>query len=112
MIISTVRVGLLGAIAVATLTPAALANSVAISTDRVQLQVGNSGQVTIRTLADRPLVLPQGLTVPQARTGLPLPTTTFAPRCTARSHSSRATRSTPGGNTVYSENRSTTRVCQ
>ncbi|WP_275330584.1 hypothetical protein [Nodosilinea sp. PGN35] len=111
--ISTLKVGLVGAIALATLTPAALASSVSITTDRVQLQVGNSGQVYIRTLADNDGLLPRPAAIaPQADGILPLPRANFAPGCTARSHSSHATRSTPGGNVVYSENRSTTRVCQ
>lgn len=112
MMISTLKVGLVGAIALATLTPAALASSVSINTDRVQLQVGNNGQVYIRTLADSPLNLTRPAIAPQADSILPLPRASFAPGCTARSHSSHATRSTPGGNVVYSENRSTTRVCQ
>lgn len=113
MMISTLKVGLVGAIALATLTPAAIARSVSINTDRVQLQVGNNGQVYIRTLADSPLNLPRPAAIaPQAGSTLPLPRANFAPGCTARSHSSLATRSTPGGNVVYSENRSTTRVCQ
>ena len=110
MMMSTVKVGMLGTIVLITLTPAAMANAVTIATDRVQVQVGNNGQVTIQSLAERPLVLPQTLTVPQGRSSSLLPT--FAPRCTARSHSSQATRSTPGGSVVYSENRSTTRLCQ
>ncbi|PZV03238.1 MAG: hypothetical protein DCF32_14165 [Leptolyngbya sp.] len=112
MMISTLRVGLAGAIAFATLTPAALASSVSINTDRVQLQVGNNGQVYIRTLADSPLNLPRPAAIAPQADSTPLPRANFAPGCTARSHSSRATRSTPGGNVVYSENRSTTRVCQ
>ncbi len=111
MMISTLRVGLMGAIALASLTPAALASSVSINTDRVQLQVGNNGQVYIRTLADQPLDLLRPAIAPQADS-TPLPRANFAPGCTARSQSSHATRSTPGGNVVYSENRSTTRVCQ
>jgi hypothetical protein len=107
--ISTAKVGLVGAIALATLTPAALANSVAITTDRVQVQVGNNGQVYIRTLADNPEVLPR-VTVPRVRSNLPA--ATLAPGCTARSHSAHSTRSTAGGNVIHSENRSTTRVCQ
>ena len=114
MMISTLRVGLVGAIALATLTPAALASSVSINTDRVQLQVGNNGQVYIRTLADNdgPLNLPRPAAIAPQSDSAPLPRANFAPGCTARSQSSRATRSTPGGNVVYSENRSTTRVCQ
>ncbi len=105
---SIFKAGLLGAIALATLTPAAIASSVAISTDRVQVQVGNNGQVYIRTLADAPTGgLPR---VTQAGANLLRPAT-FAPGCTARSHSAHSTRSTAGG-LVYSENRSTTRVCQ
>jgi hypothetical protein len=109
MMISTLKVSLVGAIALAILTPTAMASPVAITTDRVQVQVGNNGQVYIRTLADGPTVLPQ-VTVPQV--GSSLPAATFAPACTARSHSAHSTRSTPGGTVVYSENRSTTRVCQ
>lgn len=113
MMISTLKVGMVGAIALATLAPAAIASSVSINTDRVQLQVGNNGQVYIRTLADSPLSLPRPAAIaPQADSALPLPRANFAPGCTARSHSSLATRSTPGGNVVYSENRSITRVCQ
>ena len=114
MMISTLKVGLVGAIALATLTPAALASSVSINTDRVQLQVGNNGQVYIRTLAEQPLDLVRPAIAPQAESILPLPRANYnyAPGCTARSHSAHATRSTPGGNVVYSENRSTTRVCQ
>ncbi|MBE9157901.1 hypothetical protein IQ265_13855 [Nodosilinea sp. LEGE 06152] len=112
MMISTLKVGLVGAIALASLAPAALASSVSINTDRVQLQVSNNGQVYIRTLADQPLDLVRPAIAPQADSTLPLPRANFAPGCTARSHSSDATRSTPGGNVVYSENRSTTRVCQ
>ncbi len=115
MMFSTLKVGLVGAIALATFTPAAIASSVSINTDRVQLQVGNNGQVYIRTLADNdgPLSLPRSAAIaPQADGVLPLPRASFAPGCTARSHSSHATRSTPGGTVVYSENRSTTRVCQ
>lgn len=111
MMISTLKVGLAGAIALATLAPAAIASSVSINTDRVQLQVGNNGQVYIRTLADSPLNRSRPTAIaPQANS--PLPRANFAPGCTARSQSSHATRSTPGGNVVYSENRSTTRVCQ
>lgn len=115
MTIATLKIGLMGAIALAALTPAALASSVSINTDRVQVQVGNSGQVYIRSLADgpsgsafdhRPLVLPQ------VRADTPLPRARFVPGCVARSQSSHSTRSTAGGNVVYSENRSTTRVCQ
>jgi hypothetical protein len=109
MTISTIlKVGLAGAIALATLTPAALAR-VVISTDRVQVQVGNNGQVYIRNLTHGSVALPQ-VTVPQVDSRLPA--ATFAPACTARSHSAHSTRSTAGGNVVYSENRSTTRVCQ
>jgi hypothetical protein len=104
---SGLKAGLLGAIALATLTPAALASSVAISTDRVQVQVGNNGQVYIRTLADAP----NGGVSRVIPATLPRPVATFAPGCTARSHSAHSTRSTAGG-VVYSENRSTTRVCQ
>ncbi|MGB3201498.1 MAG: hypothetical protein WBA99_11375 [Nodosilinea sp.] len=110
--ISTLKVGLVGAIALASLAPAAIASSVSINTDRVQLQVGNQGQVYIRTLADQPLNLVRPTIAPQADSTRLLPRASFAPGCTARSHSSHATRSTPGGNVVYSENRSTTRVCQ
>lgn len=112
MMISTLRVGLVGAIALATLAPAAIASSVSINTDRVQLRVGNNGQVYIRTLADSPLNLPRPAAIAPQTNSTPLPRATFAPGCTARSQSSQATRSTPGGNVVYSENRSTTRVCQ
>ncbi len=108
MMISTLKMSLVGAIALAILTPTAMASPVAITTDRVQVQVGNNGQVYIRTLADGPTGLPR-VTVP---VGSSLPAATFAPACTARSHSAHSTRSTPGGTLVYSENRSTTRVCQ
>ncbi|HSM81547.1 MAG TPA: hypothetical protein VLS96_07670 [Nodosilinea sp.] len=119
MMISTLRAGLVGAMALAALAPfapAALAG-VAVSTDRVQVQVGNNGQVYIRTLADgpqgsvfnpRPGVLPQAI---GPGSNLRLPTTNFAPGCTARSQVAHSTRSTPAGNVIYSENRSTTRVC-
>ncbi|MBD1872976.1 hypothetical protein H6F75_05740 [Nodosilinea sp. FACHB-131] len=110
MMISTLRVGLVGTIALAALAPAAIASSISINTDRVQLQVGNNGQVYIRTLADSPLNRSRPAIAPQANS--PLPRANFAPGCTARSQSSHATRSTPGGNVVYSENRSTTQVCQ
>ncbi|MFZ4675421.1 MAG: hypothetical protein ACOYM4_06945 [Nodosilinea sp.] len=43
---------------------------------------------------------------------MPASAAIFAPACTARSHSAHSTRSTPGGTVVYSENRSTTRLCQ
>ncbi|PSR18705.1 hypothetical protein C8255_06025 [filamentous cyanobacterium CCP3] len=112
MMISTLKVGLVGAIALTSLAPAAIASSVSINTDRVQLQVGNGGQVYIRTLADQPLDLLRPAIAPQADLTQPLPRASFTPGCTARSHSSHATRSTPSGNVVYSENRSTTRVCQ
>ena len=112
MLISTVHVFRAGAIALVALVPAVLPlpvmANVAITTDRVQVQVGNNGQVYIRTLADSPTGLPR-VTVP---VGSSLPAATFAPACTARSHSAHSTRSTPGGTVVYSENRSTTRVCQ
>ncbi|WP_156119969.1 hypothetical protein [Leptolyngbya sp. KIOST-1] len=110
--IPTLKVALAGAIALVGLAPAALASSVSITTDRVQLQVGNGGQVYIRTLAEQPLNLVRPAIAPQTSAPLPLPRANFVPGCTARSHSSSATRSTPGGNVVYSENRSTTQVCQ
>lgn len=111
MMISTLKVGLVGAIALTALAPAALASSVSINTDRVQVQVGNNGQVYIRSLADRPLVVPQA-TIPQVGASLALPRANFRLGCVARSHSAHSTRSTTGGNVVYSENRSTTQVCQ
>jgi hypothetical protein len=119
MMISTLKVGLAGAIALVVLAPSALASSVNIATDRVQVQVGNNGQVYIRSLVDgpvgsvfdqRPTVLPR-VTLPQVN-NLRLPTTNFVPRCTARSYSDHSTRSTARGDVIYSENRSTTQVCQ
>ncbi|MBE9138794.1 hypothetical protein IQ254_16605 [Nodosilinea sp. LEGE 07088] len=120
MMISTLKVGLAGAIALVVLVPSALASSVNISTDRVQVQVGNNGQVYIRSLVDspagsafdqRPAGLPR-VTLPQMTNNLRLPTATFVPRCTARSYSDHSTRSTARGDVIYSENRSTTQVCQ
>ncbi|WP_017296814.1 hypothetical protein [Nodosilinea nodulosa] len=113
MTISTVGLGLAGAIALAALATPTLANPVSINTDRVQVQVGNNGQVYIRTLVDRPLTLPRATSIaPQFDSPLPLRVADFVPGCTARSLVSHATRSTAGGDVIYSENRSTTRVCQ
>ncbi len=114
MMIATLKIGLVGAIALAAMATTAMANSITIATDRVQVQVGNSGQIYLRTLADRPVPLSQvtGTQVTGAQVGSRLPTATFAPACTARSHSAHSTRSTAGGNVIYSENRSTTQVCQ
>lgn len=111
MMISTLKVGLVGAIALIALAPAALASSVSINTARVQVQVGNNGQVYIRSLAERPLILP-AVSTSQVRSNLPLPRANFGRGCVGRSHSAHSTRSTSGGNVVYSENRSTTQVCQ
>jgi hypothetical protein len=115
----TLKAGLVGAIALAALAPSALASGVSITTDRVQLQVGDNGQVTIRTLADRFSDLsPLGassFTAPAGTLRLPTPAAPARPArpgCTARSQSSHSTRSTPAGSVIYSENRSTTRVCQ
>lgn len=112
MMISTLKVGLVGAIALASLAPAAIASSVSIDTDRVQLQVGNNGQVYIRTLADQPLNLVRPTSAAQADSTRSLPRAGFSPGCTARSHSSHTTRSAPGNRVIYSESRSTSRVCQ
>ncbi len=106
------------AVALGAMASAAQASSVSITTDRVQVRVNEGGGVQIRTSADRPVLFntdadsqtvwpalssPYGLT--------PVPYSGF---CYPRSHSSQtqSRQVTPGGNRVYTESYSSTRICQ
>ncbi len=113
--IRMLRVSLATAVTMAILAPATYANSVSITTDRVQVQVGDNGGVQIRTTADRPIVMnslnSQGQHQGPSTSVTPLP---FANRCYGRSQRSQThtARQTPGGSVIYSENYTSTRVCQ
>jgi hypothetical protein len=109
------RLSLATAVAIATLAPAAYASSVSITTNRVQVQVGENGGVQIRTAAGQPIGVSSTNTQSQVSGSTtsvtPLP---FANSCYGRTQSSQThtARQTPGGTVVYAENYTSTRVCQ
>ncbi|NJL48667.1 MAG: hypothetical protein HC929_15785 [Leptolyngbyaceae cyanobacterium SM2_5_2] len=112
------RSSLVAVVALGAAASAAQASPVSITTDRVQVRINEGGTVQIRTSADRPVPFttaadsqsvwpsvasPYGLT--------PVPYSGF---CYPRLHSSQtqSRQVTPGGDRVYVESYSSTRVCQ
>jgi hypothetical protein len=108
----------MAAITLAALAPAAYANPVVISTDRVQVRMNDNGGVQIRTTGNSPVVLNSQRTAPQSAwsdNGLtPLPMTNWCwPRANTVHHVQRhSSHSARSGETVYSESRNSTLVCQ
>jgi hypothetical protein len=106
------------AITLAALAPAAYANPVVISTDRAQIRLNDGGGVQIRSTGISPVVLNSQRTAPQPNWSVrgltPLPTTNWCwPRANTVHHVQRhSSHANTTGETVYSENRSSTLVCQ
>jgi hypothetical protein len=113
-----VKASLAAAIALGAAASVAEASSVSITTDRVQVRVNEGGTVQIRTSAERPVLFNTNtdsssvwpsLSSPYGLTPVP-----YRGLCYPRSHSSQTQshQVTPGGDRVYTESYSSTRICQ
>jgi hypothetical protein len=97
-----------------TMAPVALANGVSINTDRVQVRMDDNGGVQIRTSANRPVIINADADFQPIQPNFSLTPRPQGVRCSVRSHSSQSQtqRVTPSGDRIYTENYSTTRLCQ